>query len=222
MDEAVGTPATDDAVEGEPAASSERQHDTLEVIATIMLGFAAVLIAVSTYQSALWGGEQDKATTSSVRFTTQSTDLFQEADSTFSLDQLLFIEVFTSGACDEGGDDFVCEQIFANMSEPGVVAVEEWFDNDQLLPFDSDEYNDALYGEAQALADEADVQFARAAEANENGDQFELASTILTISLFFAGVSIVLHSRRVRITLLVVAGGFLIGGAISMATLEWT
>lgn len=35
-------------------------HDPIELIATILLGLAAVVIAWATFQSALWGGRQDE------------------------------------------------------------------------------------------------------------------------------------------------------------------
>jgi hypothetical protein len=86
----------------EQTKPKDSEHDLLEVLATIILGVAAVITAWSVYQSSLWGGVQDTALTNSVNRTTESADLFQAADSTRSLDRTLFIELFTSGACDEG------------------------------------------------------------------------------------------------------------------------
>ena len=40
--------------------------------------------------------------------------------------------------------------------------------------------------------------FDDAQTANKNGDKYELASTFLTIVLFFAGISFVLSSIRIR------------------------
>ena len=193
--------------------------DRLEILATVVLGLAAIMVGWSSYQSSLWGGRQDSALTQSINTTTASTDLLQAADSTLGIDQVLFIEIFTSGACDDGGDEFVCEQIFANMSPEGTAAVEEWFDNDELAPFDSETYLDALYGEAYALGADAEGFFDDAAEANQNGDDYQLASTLITIVLFFAGISIVLTGDRLRLGLIVIGLGFLIGTGIYMATL---
>ena len=41
--------------------------DYVELVAAILLGLAAVVIAWSTYQAALWGGLQDEGYTESVR-----------------------------------------------------------------------------------------------------------------------------------------------------------
>lgn len=199
--------------------SEERQNDLIEVIATILLGLAAVAIAWSTYQSALWGGIQDTALTTSANTTTEASDLLQAADTIFATDQTLFIALLTSGACDEDGDAFVCDQIKANLSADGAIAVENWFDNDDVTPFDSSDYIDALYSDGNQLMDAAATSFTEAGVANGNGDDYELSSTLFTIVLFFAGVSIVLSGKRVRMALLGVGGLGLLGTAIYMLTL---
>ena len=116
----------------------------MDLSATALLGLAAVLIAWGSYQSTLWGGVQDRLLTESVNTTTQATDLLQQADTIRSLDQVLFVELFSSGVCDEGADVAVCDQIFANMSTDGVEAVEGWLTNDDLAPF-GEAYDEALY-----------------------------------------------------------------------------
>ena len=102
----------------------DRVAHRLDLSATFLLGFAAVLIAWGSYQSTLWGGVQDRLLTESVNTTTQATDRLQQADTIRSLDQVLFVELFSSGVCEEEGDGAICDQIFANMSADGVEAVE--------------------------------------------------------------------------------------------------
>lgn len=198
----------------------DRVAHRLDLSATFLLGFAAVLIAWGSYQSTLWGGVQDSLLTESVNTTTQATDRLQQADTIRSLDQVLFVELFSSGVCEEEGDGAICDQIFANMSADGVAAVEAWLTNDDLAPF-GDDYDDALYTEGEALLGEADELFVLAGEANSNGDDYSMAITLFTVTLFFTGLSVTITASRYRTTMLLIGAGFLAVGAILMATLPW-
>jgi hypothetical protein len=203
------------AADGEPAGTEpSATHDPLELIAAVLLGFAAVAISWSTYQSALWGGRQDEAYTESVREADNAVDLLQAADTTRSLDQSLFVEVLTSGVCepDPSGDTERCELVLATMSPAGRTAVEEWLATDgSTAPFDSDDYLDSLYGAGDGATRDSQVFFDEAGEANEFGDDFELAVTLLTVVMFFAGISVVLKDGTLRRALLAVAGLVLVG-----------
>lgn len=65
----------------------------------------------------------------------------------------------------------------------------------------------------------SEEHFADGAAANEHGDNYELASTILTAVLFFSGMAIVIDAIRLRWSLLALAGLFLISGIAYMLTL---
>lgn len=198
----------------------DRISHRLDLSATALLGLAAVLIAWGSYQSTLWGGVQDRLLTESVNTTTQATDLLQQADTIRSLDQVLFVELFSSGVCDEGADVAVCDQIFANMSTDGVEAVEGWLTNDDLAPF-GEAYDEALYADGEALLEEADDVFALANEANSNGDDYSMAITLLTVTLFFTGLSVTISASRYRTATLLIGAGFLVTGTLFMASLPW-
>ena len=187
--------------------------DVTELVAALLLGLAAVTIAWSTYQSALWSGQQDEAYTESVREANNAVDLLQAADTIRTLDQSLFVGVLTSGVCDEGeqGDEVACEQVLANMSHEGAAAVDEWLISSESKPFESPVYLDTLYGQGEDAKLVSEQFFEEAGAANENGDNYELASTILTIVLFFAGISIVLDDGRIRWALLGAASLLLVG-----------
>lgn len=195
---------------GSDPAAEERSgpdHDLLEVVATVILGLAVLAIAFSSLQSSLWNGEQATATTSSVLASDQANDLFQLADGTKTLDQILFVEFLVScntDAADESdeGLGFACEQIFNNLSEPGQDALEVWLESDDVLPFETDAYLSELYLEAEDEREASEALFLEAREANTNGDRFETASTSLAMVLFFAGISLVIGWVRLRWVLL--------------------
>lgn len=193
----------------------------VELVAAVLLGLAAMAIAWCTYQSALWGGQQDEAYTESVRAANEAVDLLQAADTIRALDQTLYVEVLSSGVCDDGarGDAATCERILANMSDEGTAAIGSWMSGDTANPFESQAYTAALYGEGERARATSDEFFSQGGEANENGDNYELASTALTAVLFFAGISLVLHGSRTRWALLIIAGLLFVVGAGYAVTL---
>ena len=87
-------------------------------------------------------------------------------------------------------------------------------------PF-GDTYNNALYANGDDLLLEADNLFASANDANSNGDDYSLAVTLLTVTLFFAGLSVTIDAVRAGVVLLITGFVFLAGGTIFMATLPF-
>jgi hypothetical protein len=188
--------------------------DPVELIAAILLGLAAVAIAWSTFQSGLWGGQQDQAYTESIRYANKAVDQLQAADTIRTFDQTLFVEIVTSRPCDQGngGDDVTCQLILANMSDEGREAITIWLGTDRSSnPFESTAYHEALYEPGEDAKDDSEQFFDEAGQANENGDDYDLAATRLTGVLFFAGISVVIKDARIRGTLLAAAGVLLIG-----------
>ena len=169
-------------------------------------------IAWATFQAALWGGQQDEAYTESVRAANEAVDLLQSADTTRTLDQTLYAQVLTSGVCDDGTDSATCDEVLVAMSGPGRLAVDDWFAGDRTgNPFDSPDYNAALYDSGNEAETTSQAFFEDGGEANQNGDDYELAVTILTVVLFFAGIAVVIKDRTVSWALLGVAGVLLVG-----------
>lgn len=198
------------------------RHDPIELVAAILLGLAAVLVAWSTFQSGLWGGRQDEAYTESVREANNAVDQLQAADTIRALDQSLFVEVLTSGVCDpdEPGDPEVCERVLVNMSDEGAAAVEAWLTTEQSAPpFESRAYVEALYAAGEEAKVTSQRFFDEANEANQNGDDFELVVTLLTVVMFFAGISVVIKDTYIRWTLIAVAGIMLVGSSVFMLSL---
>ena len=196
---------------GDPIAENtpeDKKHaDWLEIIATVLLGIAAVLIAWSTYQSQLWGGVQAERSTSSALEIVDAADDLGRADAERSLDQLLFGDYILRPDPDEA------ELLLSQMSDPGRVASERWFRTDEARPFDGDVYTYGIYGDGLARRDAAFVLFDRAAEANQNGDDYVLAATIIALVLFLSGISLVLKGHRTRV-ILVASSGVVLAGVI--------
>jgi hypothetical protein len=185
----------------------KEKPDPLEIAGTVLLGIAAVLIAWTTYQAGLWGGVQDTRNTASALSIVDAADDLGRADSTSSLDQLLFVDWIVR--LDDADPD--ADLLFSQMSPEGQDASLQWLDNDEVRPFDIPAYVYAIYGEGIAKRDAAFGLFDAAADANQNGDDYTLAATIVALVLFLSGVSLVLKGGTTRIILMVGSGAVLVG-----------
>lgn len=224
--------------------ANDDANDGLEIAATVVLGLAAVFIALATYQSSLWGGIQDTFLTQSVRLTNEAASEAQFADTERATDERLFTELVLRlgdelGPTESDAEaDAVFEAFFAddgpgifivgNMTAGGGEVVADWLDrlaedpnSFSDYPFGED-YWEASYQPSNDLRAASQERFDRAATANSHSDDFELATTLLTVVLFFAGISIVLNSERVRRALIVLGAGILLGSTIYMFSLNWT
>ena len=206
----------------EPSTESERAGNRgLEVAAAILLGLTTVAIAWSAYQANVWGGLQDEALTESARLTTDAASYYEAAGSLVSFDQTLFIEVvlqLNSPDADHTAGIDTVDFLLRNMTEEGEAAVIDWFENDLDLPF-TDAYYDSFYAPADDLVSESEAKFEEGSTNNTNGDKYVLASTILASVLFFAGISTVLQTHRVRSALLVSGAALWVGAVSYLATL---
>lgn len=186
----------------------------------MLLGLATVATAWGAYQASVWGGRQDTALTSSTLLSGEAADWNQFADSTRSFDQSLFIEIIAIIA--EGGqpDDPRVLVFSESFSEPGQAAFQEWLDRDDLDdPFESETYDEAVYGLGRQKYAESDAAFQAAQTANNNSDDYVLASAFFASVLFLAGVSSALDGARIRETVLGGAGLTLLGALIFLLTL---
>ena len=86
---------------------------------------------------------------------------------------------------------------------------------------DDENYRKEMLSKSQAQTEESEKIFKEGIQANETGDSFELANVIFAMSLFFAGISLVMKTN-IRWTLLCIGGVFFICGAVFMLTLSWT
>ena len=124
--------------------------------------------------------------------------------------------------CDDGEptDQVTCERVLAIMSDEGSVAIQEWLGSDRETgPFESTSYVDTLYAPGEQAKVVSGQFFDEGGQANENGDNYDLATTILTMVLFFAGIAGVLGDRRVGWGLLVMAGVLLVGAGAYVVSL---
>jgi hypothetical protein len=82
-------------------------------------------------------------------------------------------------------------------------------------------YQKEMFARSVELTDQSQKTFKEGQEANRHGDNFELATVIFAVSMFFLGIALVFKTD-VRWKMLTAGGVFLGGGIMFMITLPWT
>lgn len=200
-------------------------RDRLELIAGLILALAAVLAAWSAYQNARWGGHQAAATSMAATLRTSAAQATSIAAAELDVDVQSFIAWLGAASA---GDPASAQAFRDRMRDPFKVVFDRW-----LLtappgvippgtPIDTDAY-DEMASEGARLAvqanDLADLEIAKAAQANQTGDNFVLVTVIMAMVLFFAGIATRFGDRRVRRGLVAMAGVLLVGGTLFMLSL---
>jgi hypothetical protein len=218
------TPRTDDpgVPAGDPAAARDAPgpvrdaRDRIELVAAVILAFAAILAAWSAYQATRWSGEQANAYNLAAA---RRTDAAQET-SLFAAEALVEIQIWLSWLQLQRTEAGAATAAFLEerFREEFKPAFEAWLaqvpegEIPPGTPFEMDEYEsetaDLVLGhneEAEALADEA-------RRANQLSDNFVLVTVIMAAVLFFAGVGTHFKDRRLRLVMLGFAVALLAGG----------
>jgi hypothetical protein len=191
----------------------------VETLATILLAVAAVATAWSTYQSAVWRGEQASHTSRSTAARIESSSASTRAGQLTQVDIATFTEWVDA---DVTGDTELAEfyeQRFRREFQPAFAA---WMATEPRTnpdapktPFEMPEYRLAEADEAERLDAVAGAEAVAAADASRRADGYMLAVVLFASSLFFAGISTKVHSRRQREVLLG------IGGLVFVSTVVW-
>lgn len=83
-----------------------------------------------------------------------------------------------------------------------------------------EDYVDAMLSTGEEMFEQADARFAEGRVANNNGDQFDLASVFFAIALFFAGLGLVFKTQ-LKWVLLGMGAALFVFNVIFMMTMSW-
>jgi hypothetical protein len=204
-------------VSGDVASSGRSQR--LEVVATVLLAFAAVGTAWSSYQAARWTAEQTKAFGAANAARAEASQSSALANSQTQIDVAVFIQWVEADQKHEADlADFYQTRFRAEF----IPAFRAWLGTDPfrdpdapLTPFAMPEYRVAKAEEAARLNGAAEASAADAREFIQRATNYVLGVVLFAVALFFAAVSTKLTSPRLRTTVL------LIGCVVLLATLTW-
>ncbi len=193
------------------------------MIAALLLGLAATIGAGSAYLSSVKGGDSANLRADSGRTLADANFFFTDDTQTKAQDSAIFVPY--AEALFRGEDD-TADYLITLMRPAMAEAVEWWSETDEAVtPFDeidgnpyyAEDAEEALVA-ANELLDLAEQQVAEADVLDEQGGQFDLAVTVLALTLFFGGIATLFRSSRVTIALLSVASIGLAVGATTAIT----
>jgi hypothetical protein len=227
----VTTAATIDPVtaepEGAPAARARRRGteprlgrllSNVELVTAILLGVVSVTTAYASFQASLYDGETTKQFSAGQNSQTEAESLYLEANQQYIRDVQLWdrmtelqIEIDNVPEQAEASQLKYDTLLFTSVSETLNEAI-AWSAGQNAAdastftsPFESEDYQDALYG-AWAEEDGTSVAAFEAGDiADKNGDALTLTTVMMAISLFLLGVAAVARQLRVQLILIGVA-----------------
>jgi hypothetical protein len=193
--------------------------DRVEVIATVLLAFAAVATAWSGYQATRWNGEQTKAAsrTNAIRIEAARAQGLSEAQK--EVDVATFIQWIDAYAHREAELTTFYERRFRAEFEP---AFEAWRATNPLTnpdapltPFVMPQYRLAAEEDAERLDGEAELSAAEVRRNIQRASNYILGVVLFSVALFFAGMSTKLTNARLR------AVAVSMGCVVFLGTLVW-
>jgi hypothetical protein len=198
-----------------------RDH-RVELAATILLAFAAVATAWSTFQAGRWRGDQAAHTSRAQQARTESAEASTRAGQLAQVDVGVFIQWVNARAAGNQSLAAFYRRRFRREFRPAFAA---WIATKPLTsptapssPFVMPQYRLGERAQADRLAAKADRETAGAAHANSNSDDYLLALVLFASSLFFAGISTKLRSIRQREVLLAIGLVLFVGCVVWIAT----
>lgn len=205
--------------EAETSTSDIRSSDRRQLFAAIVLGLAAVLTALSSYSSSIAGGDAANLRTDAGRTLADANFFFSQANQVETGDQVLFVAY---AQANQAEDDPLQEFLSGAMRPVMQEAIEWWLATDEAVtPFDDIEGNPYVLEdliEANALEETAEDQVKQSEAADNKAADFDLATVLLALTLFFAGVASLFRRRIVTWLLLAVSVATLgAGGSLLFA-----
>jgi hypothetical protein len=199
-----------------------QKRDWVEVAAAVLLAFAAVATAWSSYQATRWNGEQAKASGKVNKTRIEAARASDLANAQEQVDVATFMQWVDSYA--RGDDELVAfyQQRFRAEFKPAFNA---WIATKPLktkgaplTPFAMPEYKLAAKMEAARLDQTAEVLSAGVRRDIQRASNYVLGVVLFAVALFFAGMSTKLTARGLREAMLVVGYIIFLGTAVWIAT----
>ena len=192
------------------------------VITAIMLGIVAVTTAWSGYEATRWSGEQ------SIRYT-QASALRVESIRNTTLAGLIMLNdsnLFSEWLNTYSHGDTKLANLYLKRFRPELQsAFEAWLATDPFNnphappgPLVMSQYKVIQSEKADQLAIEAERNFVKGQEANEQGDAYVLNTIIMASVLFLIAIAERFDWIQIRIVIFVLALGMLLFGLYHLVT----
>jgi hypothetical protein len=199
-----------------------QRRDWIEIGATVLLAFAAVATAWSSYQATRWNGEQAKTSGSLNKTRIEAARASGLANAQQQVDVGTFMQWVDAYARDEAALVSFYQARFRPEFKPAFNA---WIatkplqtEGAPLTPFAMPEYRLAARAEADRLDQTAEELAAEVRQDIQRASNYVLGVVLFAVALFFAGMSTKLPSAGPRKALLVVGCLIFLGAVIWIAT----
>jgi len=198
-------------------------RERLELWSALLMAAATVATAYSAYESTRWSGEQSTQFTQAGAARTESAKANTAAAAQITIDASLFTEAAVAYSQGNRQGQEIVEGFFRKEFKP---AYEEWIAMKPLknpdapaTPFSLDSYRLAKQQESDRLEAKATAHFDAGRDANQNGDNYVLATIFFAAVLFFAGVGTKFKGQGVRRMMISLATIVFLIGLIAIISL---
>lgn len=195
----------------------------LEVLIVGTLSVAALTTTWSTYQAALWDGEQAANYSRANGLRIEASKAAARADALEAVDLAIFSGWLDAKAA---GQTELQDFYYARFRPDFRVAFNAWDALHPLTnpdapqgPFMMEEYTLRERGEAEALEAKAQAVFDQGQRDNDIGDIYVQATVTLASALFFGGICQTFKRPRVRVALAFLSLAACVIGVIRTLTL---
>ena len=211
----------------EPAAGGadrpERGERMLELFAVLLLSLTTLATAWSGYQATRWSGEQSqhyaRASATRIKAQQQSTTAGQ-----LRIDDLLYFDGWLDAR--RSGNKALAAVYRRRFRPEFVPAFRAWiaqrpFSNPDAAPgpLYVPEYRLAATARSAELDAQADELYREGTQAKTNDDRYILSTLFFAAVLFFAGISLRLQWRPLRVGVLGAGMALLLAGLVYVGTL---
>jgi hypothetical protein len=203
-------------------AANEVNRDWVEIVATVLLAFAAVATAWSSYQANRWNGEQAKASGRVNALRIDAARAQGLAEGQTQVDIAMFFQWINATETEEQD---LAEFYDARFRPEFRPAFDAWRASDPLTdpdapptPFAVDEYQLQARSDSERLDAEAEAMAAAVRRNIQRSANYVLAVVMFAVALFFAGMSTKLRGAGTRKALLVVGCLVFLGTTVWIAT----
>ena len=222
------TPASRPEQHVEEAWGEEQVPDTwrerlLELMVTVLLAWAALVSAWSTYQASPFSSAQGDENNAASALRIESAKADSRASQLELVDTIAFQQWISAVAAGNHRHATFAEQRFREEFRP---AFEAWLALDPLndtdaprTPFTMKEYKVAAQRHADELAAQAEDRTAEGEKQGSTGDKYVLAVVLFAAGLFLLGIQTRMGEFRHRLGLVVVAGSLVVVTTAWLVTL---
>jgi hypothetical protein len=198
----------------------------IDIIATVLMSIAIVCSAYCAYQATRWSGVQDIAFDDASAARVEANKAANAGRQQMAYDaSTLLIEIEAAVRGEAEVANILRDRFTRKEFEPFV---EEWLAMEPLnnpdapeTPFDLPNFSNAELLRADSFQDEVDASVKEAREANQNGDNYILATVFFALVLFFTGISTKIEFQPMQWVILAFASGGLVLGLVRMFSLPY-